>query len=98
MSQFPVWLNQGGEDRQLPDWLLAFRQSQSNALMQKGLPTRKDERWKYTDLTFLTNKHFSAARPPEDIIANAALQAWQLTRLISDQITFIGEKPLSNIG
>jgi len=30
--------------------------------LEKGLPTFKNERWKYTDLSFLKNKRFSAAQ------------------------------------
>jgi Fe-S cluster assembly protein SufD len=36
-----------------------------DTFLKHGLPTRKDERWKYTDLTFLTNKKYVSAQRME---------------------------------
>lgn len=39
-----------------PDWLAALRQQGADNLRQHGLPTRKDESWKYTRLGFLDQR------------------------------------------
>ena len=42
-----------------PEWLGALRCEHSDAFKKCGLPTRKEERWKYTDINFLNNQNFS---------------------------------------
>lgn len=39
-----------------PDWIAAIRQQGADNLRQHGLPTRKDETWKYTRLGFLDQR------------------------------------------
>ena len=46
---------------QSPAWLVNFRQQHWTAFLKNGLPTRKDERWKYADLGFLANQNYAAA-------------------------------------
>jgi len=60
----PAWLQKSGMDISFPHaptWLNHYRQQQRDAFIENGLPTRKNERWKYTDLSFLTNTNFSIA-------------------------------------
>jgi Fe-S cluster assembly protein SufD len=59
----PAWLKRSGNDTAFSgaNWLVNFRQKQWEAFLKKGLPTQKDERWRYADLTFLKEKHFSTA-------------------------------------
>lgn len=42
-------------------WLFDFRRQHWDAFQQHGLPTKRNDRWKYTDLSFLANKKFSVA-------------------------------------
>lgn len=56
----PTRLDHGESDA--PTWLFEFRQKQWAAFLNNGLPTRKDERWKYADLTFLADKNFSVSK------------------------------------
>ncbi|RDI41340.1 Fe-S cluster assembly protein SufD [Aquicella lusitana] len=56
----PTWLERsvGNENAGIPGWFADFRQQQREAFIQTGIPTRQDERWKYADLSFLTQHQF----------------------------------------
>src|SRR3990167_8314346 len=43
-------------------WLAPFREAQRQALLKHGMPTRKHERWKYADLSFLNRERFTLAQ------------------------------------
>jgi Fe-S cluster assembly protein SufD len=43
-----------------PAWLAEYREQQRTAFMQYGIPTKTNERWKYTDLTALAKQPFTA--------------------------------------
>lgn len=81
-TTLPAWVKTTEHDPMqgiAPDWLKQFRQAQWDAFIKNGLPTRKDERWKYTDLSFLANQSFSIAKPVDadklhDIIHQYRLQ------------------------
>lgn len=55
----PEWLQQ--IKQQHVAWFSEFQQAQWNAFAALGLPDRKNERWKYTDIAFLNNASFSPA-------------------------------------
>lgn len=64
-AEIPAWLQNSEAEKQLhdaPDWLIDFRKQQWQAFLENGLPSRKDERWKYADLSFLANQNYSAAK------------------------------------
>lgn len=63
MNTIPQWLHacKVSAHPQEAAWLSDFRQRHWDAFLKNGMPTRKEERWKYTDLAFLANKNFSAA-------------------------------------
>lgn len=42
-----------------PAWLQAYREQQLENFLARGLPTRKDEWWKYTNVAYLEKTHFS---------------------------------------
>lgn len=64
IASIPEWLTKPAAipEPRLPAWLIESRKLHWNAFLQNGLPTRKDERWKYTDLSFLANQHFTTAK------------------------------------
>lgn len=64
----PAWLQKNGVENTLsmPDWAADFRRQQWTDFVKTGLPTSKDERFKYTDLSFLANKNFGKAGRVED--------------------------------
>lgn len=47
-------------------WLQALQKQQNQAFIQRGLPTRREEAWKYTDVTFLAEKKFRAGLLPKE--------------------------------
>lgn len=60
--RIPQWLEQHNTDAAtpcLPAWMAEYRQQHWRAFLQNGLPTRKDERWKYADLDFLAAHTFT---------------------------------------
>lgn len=61
-----------------PTWVTALRQQAYDAFIAAGLPTRKNERWKYADLSFLNSKDYVApARVnPADLQAIVAKKRW----------------------
>jgi Fe-S cluster assembly protein SufD len=56
----------------------ALRQECRNAFLTRGLPTRKDEKWKYTNVAFLRDQSFVAARLPDYSDYSAAIKARRL--------------------
>ena len=59
MISLPNWLQFSAFESEAPDWLINFRQQQEKALRQQGLPTQKNERWKYADFSQLNTSSFS---------------------------------------
>lgn len=79
---FPAWLQYESVDDPLthaPTWLQDSRTRHWHEFLKAGLPSRKDERWKYTDLSFLDRQQYTLARRMEsgelaDIIHQHRLQ------------------------
>ncbi|OGT41647.1 MAG: Fe-S cluster assembly protein SufD [Gammaproteobacteria bacterium RIFCSPHIGHO2_12_FULL_37_34] len=62
----PSWLNQhfsNVEPAAEPQWLADFRKHHRDNFLKTGLPSRRQERWKYTNLACLENKKFIVAKP-----------------------------------
>lgn len=70
MNTIPSWLTQLGaavNQVDVPAWLQSLRKKHWETFLSQGLPTNKHERWKYTDLSFLTQQHF---QPPDPVLPN----------------------------
>jgi Fe-S cluster assembly protein SufD len=65
----PAWINTCFEQQEAAqDWLRAAQTSQRASFLQRGLPLRREERWKYTDISFLNQQTFTlAAQTAADI-------------------------------
>jgi len=89
LATIPAWLKRDNDtvSSSVPHWLLDFRQKQWQAFLVKGLPTRKDEHWKYSDLTFLANKNFATASFVDEKDWGATIQQYRLTH--SDSILLV---------
>lgn len=60
-------------------WFKDYQNKQEKIFLQQGLPTRRQELWKYTDITFLEKKLFSKGllsqdKQAVDIVKNARLK------------------------
>lgn len=67
VSKLPQWLYDAGvsaQQHELPAWLSNKRQQHWDALLTAGLPTQKNERWKYADLSLLNQATFVPASKP----------------------------------
>lgn len=90
LTMIPAWIQKSGGDTLLPSapaWLVDARRKHWDAFLKNGLPTRKDERWKYTDLGFLANKNFSSSTRTdpallEDVINQHRLQQGESILLV----------------
>jgi len=61
----PLWLRDITEinvNAAIPDWLLKSKLRSWDYLIKSGMPTRKQERFKYTDFSFLMNKQYSLSQ------------------------------------
>jgi Fe-S cluster assembly protein SufD len=56
------WLTCFAEQLGGQDWLRQLQQEESKQFIARGLPTRKDERWKYSDVSFLEKENYNLAR------------------------------------
>lgn len=65
LSQPDTWASKALIPAATVSWLQAFQQAQYDAFLQRGLPTRRDEEWKYTDVSPLAGQTFVAAALPE---------------------------------
>lgn len=59
----------------LPDWIAALRQQGADNVRQHGLPSRKDETWKYTRLGFLDQRETRLAVAAKFTAAESAWPA-----------------------
>ncbi len=48
-----------------PSWLQAFRAQQFEKFLQRGLPTKREEWWKYTNVAYLEKTNFALAADSE---------------------------------
>lgn len=62
LAAIPTWLHNRASDTYLPLWFAQLRETHWQAFLQHGLPTKQQERWKYTDLSFLAKLDFIAAK------------------------------------
>jgi Fe-S cluster assembly protein SufD len=53
------------------DWLRALQLQEKKSFLQMGLPQRRDERWKYSDVTFLEKETYHTANAISDTQAYA---------------------------
>lgn len=60
-----------------------------DTFLKQGLPTRKDERWKYTDLSFLTNKQYIPAQRVESEQLIDVIDQHRLQRSESIMLVFV---------
>lgn len=63
-----------------PEWLQQFRRRQHEAFRQAGLPTRKNERWKYAEMAVVENRDWTAglaadSQPAPDFIQSRPLSS-----------------------
>ncbi|OGT45937.1 MAG: Fe-S cluster assembly protein SufD [Gammaproteobacteria bacterium RIFCSPHIGHO2_12_FULL_41_20] len=81
----PAWL--AASLQVLPDtsvpWLRDFRMQQCAAVLQQGLPKRRDERWRQTDLSIFTQTGFHV---PENTSKVTCDVIRQIRRIDSDAI------------
>lgn len=83
VSKLPNWLHAAGVNAQqseLPPWLATWRQHHWDTLLGAGLPTRKQERWRYADLSFLAQASFVNATRPSVATVRELIQQQQLAR------------------
>ncbi len=77
-SNVPVWLEAVDKQRgysTAPAWLAAQQQKAWQTFVDLGVPTRKVERWKYADLSFLADKRYvEPARTEIDNLQNKVNQ------------------------
>lgn len=66
------WIDSGHAG---PEWLLQQRRLALESLLQKGLPTRKTEDWKYTDTSVLTSQEWNFPPPPESTAPQPSTKA-----------------------
>ncbi len=56
----PNWLTTCfAEQNANPVWLRELQQQQGEAFLQRGIPSRREEHWKYTDVSFLAQQTFN---------------------------------------
>jgi Fe-S cluster assembly protein SufD len=68
MQTLPMWLQEITEinvNAGMPNWLVKEKQKAWDHLLKKGMPTRKDENYKYTDFSFLANKNYMLSQQKE---------------------------------
>lgn len=95
----PQWLQTAysKSDVDVPAWFAAMQEKQWQAFCQQGIPTRKNERWKYTDLSFLTNKHFAPAKRPLADDLQDCIQQHRLQQGASILLVFVNGYFMSSL-
>lgn len=63
----PPWLiKRETHDQDFPAWFAAFRQQQWERFLKQGLPTSRNERFKYVDFSFLKDLNLASAKKEMD--------------------------------
>lgn len=77
-SNIPAWLQAVEQPSQShgPAWLAASRKEHWQTFIQQGLPTPKQERWKYTDLSFLN--HAKELVPEKNCLTKEQINSYRL--------------------
>ncbi|OGT38037.1 MAG: Fe-S cluster assembly protein SufD [Gammaproteobacteria bacterium RIFCSPHIGHO2_12_FULL_37_14] len=87
-NALPAWLTDSLQtlpDDQAQSWLVDFRIQQRQIVLQRGLPTRRDERWRQTDISALTQQAFNFAQPQDQLPCQWTQQA----RLVDSDSIFL---------
>ena len=74
-----------------PQWLQAVRQQSKNWLSRLSVPTRKDEDWRFIDLSSLTAAKFVSASSSAEAFPKAFLSETANSRLVFTNGVFNGE-------
>ncbi len=88
----PAWLTANFNEAQqssLPDYLLAYQKTQWDAFVAQGLPTRKHERFKYTNLNKLNEKQFILSVETNDASLHEIVKKHQLHQTNSCLIVLV---------
>lgn len=88
----PAWLTANFNEAQqssLPDYLLAYQQTQWDAFVAQGLPTRKHERFKYTNLSRLNERQFILSVEKKDASLHEVVKKHQLHQANSCLIVLV---------
>jgi Fe-S cluster assembly protein SufD len=85
----PSWLTYEEKDENFPAWFASIRQKEWEGLLKNGLPKNRDERFKYTDFSFLNNTNFSANKQDASVINHALLQKYRLDHEGSILLVFV---------
>jgi Fe-S cluster assembly protein SufD len=97
-AEYHQQLNPTFMGNQLP-WLRTLRKTNLDQFLLAGFPTRREEDWKYTDLSFLKKRSFNWTAHEEEITA-AQIAPYLLANTESCQLVFIDgcfSAALSNI-
>lgn len=71
-------------------WVAEARHSALSRFMEHGFPTRRDEDWKYTDVSMLSKRASLAPdHIPLDLPSTAALHAWTLSQQVTHFMVFV---------
>jgi Fe-S cluster assembly protein SufD len=88
--RIPSWLLAGNvNDTSQPQWLREYRAQHWQAFLQRGLPTRQEEHWKYADMVVFANKNFHAAAPVKDHDFSDIINQYRLQRDDSILLVFV---------
>jgi Fe-S cluster assembly protein SufD len=92
MITAPAWLTACFEQQEAAqNWLRSAQQAQRTSFLARGFPHRKEERWKYNDISFLNRDTFSIAKTEAPDIA-ASLDKLRLHNLDSILLVLINGK------
>lgn len=82
MMLVPAWLEEISDchfpSANTPQWLAKWRDQHWNKFNSCGIPTKKQDRFKYTDFDFLQHKNFALAEQDEEIQLQAVVDKHRL--------------------
>ncbi|MGF1480365.1 MAG: Fe-S cluster assembly protein SufD [Cyanophyceae cyanobacterium] len=68
------------------EWLGKLRQTAANQVLQSQLPNRREEAWRFTDLSELSQTDFRVAQAAADI---SDIEAWALPETANSRLVFV---------
>ena len=78
-----------GSDAPGPDWLQSLRQAAAAQFAQVGFPTRRNEEWRFTNVSPIAETPFTLASPSESAMTAEALQGYTYAGMGGTQLVFV---------
>ncbi len=89
-AALPAWLTTYVATQQATEaWLRELQQTLAQDFLQRGIPSRREEEWKYTDMSFLAKECFTKSSTLRSVVSPAIVAGHRLKNIESIFIVLV---------